>query len=180
MGGVIEVESTIDRGSTFSFTLPVSKVARQIANAAVAAPLPKRALRVLVADDDLINQKVSSRLVSREGHDVTVAGDGKLALEAFIASEWDLVLMDVQMPVMDGLRAAAAIREFEKKTGRPPTPIIALTASVLPEEIGACLTAGMDEVLAKPVAKGALQEVLTRVGNRSSTTSSVEPCVLVA
>ncbi|MCX5744086.1 MAG: response regulator [Proteobacteria bacterium] len=118
---------------------------------------------------------LAARLIACEGHEVVLAVDGKLALEAFAEREWDIVLMDVQMPVMDGLQATEAIRALEKTTGRPRTPIVALTASVLPEEIGSCLASGMDEVLAKPVTKAALLDVLARRVAARATSPSAGP-----
>jgi CheY-like chemotaxis protein len=110
---------------------------------------PDRALRVLLVEDNLINQKVACGLLTRHGHDVVVAENGRLALEALEATEFDMVLMDVQMPVMDGLAATAAIRQREAGTGRR-VPIVALTAETLSGDRERCLEAGMDGYVAKP------------------------------
>jgi two-component system, sensor histidine kinase and response regulator len=109
-----------------------------------------RALRVLLVEDNLVNQVVASRLLENEGHAVVIAGNGLVALDELGRSKFDVVLMDVQMPEMDGLAATAAIRRREAGTGQH-TPIVALTANVLPADRELCLQAGMDGYVAKPV-----------------------------
>ena len=106
--------------------------------------------RVLLAEDNLTNQKLAVRLLSKRGYTVVVAGDGLLALEELRNRDFDLVLMDIQMPHMSGYEATAAIREIEKSTGRR-TPIIALTAHAMRGDVESCLQAGMDDHVAKPI-----------------------------
>jgi CheY-like chemotaxis protein len=108
-----------------------------------------RNLRVLLVEDNVVNQRVARSLLERHGHAVVVAENGRLALEALNGAEFDIVLMDVQMPVMDGLAATQAIRQREEGTGRH-LPIVALTANALKGDRERCLEAGMDGYVAKP------------------------------
>jgi signal transduction histidine kinase/CheY-like chemotaxis protein len=121
-----------------------------------------RNLRVLLAEDNRINQEVARHMLGQLGHAVTVAADGKEALAAFEAGTVDVVFMDVQMPEMNGLEATAAIREREKSTGRH-VPIVAMTAHAMKGDREQCLEAGMDDYLAKPIRREALKEALDRV-----------------
>ena len=114
------------------------------------APAGRRSLRVLLAEDNVVNQKLAARLMEKRGHHVTVAGDGQAALEALERETFDLVLMDVQMPVMDGFEATTAIRKQEEGTGRH-LPIIAMTAHAMTGDRERCLAAGMDGYVSKPV-----------------------------
>ena len=117
------------------------------------------ALSVLLAEDNDVNQKLATRLLEKRGHRVVVVGNGLLALEALNKAHYDLVLMDVQMPEMDGLEATAALRASEKETGRHQ-PVIAMTALVMQGDRERCLAAGMDGYLTKPIRPRALDEVL--------------------
>ncbi len=163
MGGTIAVESKLGVGSTFSFVLPCAAADESSARAASLAPEPTvdRSLRVLIVEDEPINLKVVTSLVRREGHEVSSARDGRGGVALAEKEEWDLVLMDVQMPEMDGLEATRTIRARETRSGSRRVPIVGLTASVLPEEVGACLDAGMDAVMAKPFTLDALRRVLS-------------------
>jgi CheY-like chemotaxis protein len=134
----------------------------------VAAPPPVRneisvqapqGLRILLAEDNLVNQKIAIRLLSSQGHSVTIADDGRKALAALDAESFDIVLMDVQMPVMDGFEAVAEIRKREKATGGHVT-VIAMTAHTLKGDRERCLAAGMDGYVSKPIDKRQLFEVL--------------------
>lgn len=107
-------------------------------------------LRVLVVEDNLVNQQLMIALLSRRQHQVVVAQNGKEALDILEHQSFDIILMDVQMPVMDGLEAARQIRERERQTGGH-VPIIAMTANTLPQDQQMCLQAGMDDHIAKPV-----------------------------
>jgi CheY-like chemotaxis protein len=118
-------------------------------------------LRILLAEDNPVNEKVVVRLVEKLGCHVDVAGNGCLALDALESRSYDLVLMDVQMPVMDGLAATVAIRDRESTTGGHIT-IIAMTAHAMQGDRERCLAAGMDDYLAKPCSLEELREKLAR------------------
>jgi two-component system CheB/CheR fusion protein len=117
-------------------------------------------LRILLVEDNRVNQLVARGLLERQGHSVTLAENGRQAVDLFLREDFDLVFMDVQMPEMDGLEATVAIRAAEAQGDRPRTPIIALTAQALPEDREACLEAGMDFYLSKPVDRQALDEAV--------------------
>jgi signal transduction histidine kinase/CheY-like chemotaxis protein/HPt (histidine-containing phosphotransfer) domain-containing protein len=121
-----------------------------------------RTLRVLLAEDNEVNQELAVRILEKRGHSVFVAGDGQQSLEALEREAFDIVLMDVQMPVMDGLTATAAIREMEKGNGKH-IPIVALTAHAMKGDRERCLEAGMDAYLSKPLRVQELLETLARL-----------------
>jgi two-component system sensor histidine kinase/response regulator len=118
-------------------------------------------LRVLLAEDNEVNQKLATRLLEKRGHSVIVVKNGREALEAIRNAEYDLVLMDVQMPEMDGIAATAALRAIERETGRH-LPVIAMTALVMKGDRERCLGAGMDGYLPKPIRSQELDEVLDK------------------
>jgi CheY-like chemotaxis protein len=120
---------------------------------------PAPYLRVLVAEGNAMNQRLMVRLLEKRGHRVTLAANGREALEAVKKEKFDLVLMDVQMPEMGGLEAAVAIRQDEKSSGRH-TPIVALTASTTEGDREKCLGSGIDSYVAKPVRPLELEELL--------------------
>jgi len=165
MGGVIEVDSELGRGSTFTVILPMPRVGEE----KPATPLPSPdvqpsdsspGLRVLAAEDNTVNQLVLKTLLHQIGVEPVVVGDGAEALEAWEAGHWDAILMDVQMPVMDGPTATRRIREREQQTGRRRTPIIALTANAMSHHVAEYLAAGMDDHVAKPIEAGRLFQAL--------------------
>jgi two-component system sensor histidine kinase/response regulator len=127
--------------------------------------------KVLLVEDNEINQRVARRFLERLGCDVHVVGDGKQAIEAYQQYEFGLVLMDMQMPVMDGLEATRHIRALEKDSGR--TPVVALTANAMTGQLEQCLQAGMDDYLTKPLDVSRLQDVLDRFMTQSTTTVTV-------
>ncbi len=118
-----------------------------------------RRLRVLLAEDNAVNQRVAMQMLANQGHTVVVAADGREAVAAVDRGPFDLVLMDVQMPELDGLEATAAIRRAERTTGRH-VPIVALTAHAMKGDRERCLAAGMDGYLAKPIQAGALLQII--------------------
>ena len=164
MGGRITVDSELDQGSTFHvwLPLPAGDATRAESDAAeVAVTLPP--LRLLVADDVAQNGELLQLILGREGHQVTLASDGLQALKAFSDERFDVVLMDVHMPGLDGLGATRRIRNFEHAQGRGHTPVVALTASVLEEDRQAALAAGMDGFAVKPVEPARLFAEIARV-----------------
>lgn len=159
MGGELDCASVPGSGSRFWVTLPFESVAdsRQVVPAAVAVvDAEQQALRVLLADDHPTNRRVVELMLAGTGIDLTVAEDGKDALELFRIQAFDVILMDMQMPVMDGLTAVREIRREEAARGCPRTPIVMLTANVLPEHVAAGAEAGADGHLPKPLSVQAL------------------------
>ncbi len=132
-----------------------ASTAQQESSPALAEGGPLPPLRILLAEDSLVNQKLAVGLLSRHGHSVIVANDGQEAVAALAQHEVDLVLMDVQMPVMDGFEATAAIRAREKRSGKH-VPILAMTAHALKGDRERCLEAGMDDYIAKPISANQL------------------------
>jgi len=177
MGGAIRVESEARRGSTFHFTArfgagrpaeapPTDAGSLQKLAEAAGAPPPaldsSLNLRVLLAEDNVVNQRLVKRLLEKRGHRVAVAASGREALDWLDREGFDLILMDVQMPDMDGLETTAVIREREKKTGGY-TPIVALTAHSMKGDRERCLAAGMDNYINKPVEAAKLLELVESV-----------------
>jgi CheY-like chemotaxis protein len=122
-----------------------------------------QSLRVLLAEDNPVNVKFALKLLEREGHTVTLAGNGKQAVDLYQSSAFDIVLMDVQMPEMDGLDATRAIRQIEMDRNGIHIPIIAMTANAMAGDREMCMQAGMDGYVAKPVKKDALFAEIGRV-----------------
>jgi two-component system, sensor histidine kinase and response regulator len=135
---------------------------------------PSLSLRVLLAEDNLVNQRLAVRLLEKRGHHVVVAGNGREALQALEKANFDLVFMDVQMPEMDGLEATAVIREREKDSGLRQ-PIIALTAHAMKGDREKCLAGGMDGYLTKPIRPQELDAILEEyVSRRQADARAIE------
>ena len=164
MGGRIWAESTVGKGSVFAFAVPFeSWAAADRPTAAPAgtgfnAPLP--ALRILLAEDSPDNCTITMAYLEDTPYRVEIAENGAIAFERFIAGHYDLVLMDRQMPIMDGLTATRTIRAWEQANDRLPTPIIALTASALKRDREMCLAAGCTAFLTKPIKQEVLLQAI--------------------
>lgn len=156
MGGSISVESQAQRGSTFVFTVRARPLEAAVEEPASSAPMtPTAPLRILVAEDNPVNQTLVSRILVRAGHTVAVAANGQEAVEMCSSGRFDLILMDVQMPVLDGFEATARVRELDRARG-VRTPVIALTANAMKGDRERCLGAGMDGYISKPVSRDEL------------------------
>ena len=165
MSGELSLSSEPGVGSTFVVTLPL---ARGSADAVVSQRQTREAapealgesLRVLAAEDNQVNQLVLSTLLGQLGVQPRFVGDGAQALEAWRQEPWDLILMDAQMPVMDGIEATRLIRTEETRLGLTRTPIIALTANALSHQVAEYVASGMDQVVAKPIEVARLVEAM--------------------
>jgi two-component system, sensor histidine kinase and response regulator len=135
---------------------------------------PETVLRVLVAEDNPVNQRLAVRMLEKRGHRVVVAGNGREALDALAKDTFDLVFMDVQMPEMDGIKATAGIRKKEIDTGRHQI-VVALTAHAMKGDRERCLANGMDEYLSKPIRPQELDEILERyLALRAKSSDAIE------
>ena len=167
MGGDIGVVSEPKRGSAFWFSVPLPSAegASEAATVTTLLSLPSgRGYRLLVAEDNAVNQQILQGVLEQQGHSLMLVGDGDMALKARQSGgPFDMILMDVQMPGLDGIDATRAIRVWEREAGHNPIPIIALTANTLPEEVIRCREAGMDAHVAKPIDWGALSSTMDRL-----------------
>lgn len=168
MGGRLEVRSTPGEGSEFAFVLPLGRI--DAAPAAVATAGEDGAppsLRILVAEDNPNNQLVLSALLEPFGVELTLVDDGQAAVDACAVGGFDVVLMDAQMPRLNGVEATQAIRRMERERGLPRLPIIALTANVMAHQVEEYLQAGMDGFVAKPIQLAELVAALAAVPSRA-------------
>lgn len=192
MGGDIVVTSKIGKGSQFTATIPLKVVADSTENGNPESEHPPAhanlpgsnddetveskyhgpALRILLAEDGQVNRIVAEQMLTHRGHLVDLAENGEIAVEKALERDYDAILMDLQMPVMNGLEATAKIREHEKSQDRSPVIIIAMTANVGKEDQDACLAAGMNAFISKPFRSAKLfEKVEGRTDNQSVTTA---------
>ena len=178
MSGEITAQSRPGEGSCFTVSIPLSRTRSVAAHDAASDAAKARAaeqvsvavgptpwigdapLKVLMAEDHPVNQRVVQAILSGGGMEVTTVGDGAQAVEAFTAGAFDLILMDMQMPVMDGLTATRAIRAAEQSAGRPRTPLIMLSANAMAQHLQDAADAGADSHLAKPITPGSLMAAI--------------------
>ncbi|MCR5877959.1 ATP-binding protein [Phenylobacterium sp. J367] len=168
MGGSIDVESREGKGSAFTVELPLQQGEASHA-AEPAGPNHDSGIRLLAAEDNPTNRQVLTAVMNSLGIDIDIVPDGKACVDAWRIGGYDLILMDIQMPVMDGIEAAREIRAAEKKMKRPRTPIVALTANALSHQIAEYLAAGMDGHVAKPIEIAKLYEAISSALNAAAT-----------
>jgi PAS domain S-box-containing protein len=171
MGGKISAESQYNIGSTFKFCVKINTVGyfdkvseiTQVENENRDLKLPER-LRVLVAEDEIINQKIIKNILSKGGCSTTIVSNGREVLKALEVQKFDILLLDMCMPVIDGYEVTKNIREKEKRTGEH-IPIIAISAVVIKEEVDRCFSLGIDEYIVKPVRKNEIFKAILKLIN---------------
>ncbi|MDF2591544.1 MAG: response regulator [Clostridia bacterium] len=167
MDGSIRVESELGEGSRFIISLELEDAAAALdilEESTVPRDSDLSGLKLLIAEDNSINREIIGLYLKKLGCDYDIVENGRLAVESFEKGQYDMVLMDVQMPEMDGLEAARIIRNKERDTGSK-IPIIALTASAMVEDIDKCLAAGMDAHISKPLKVDKLREAIDKILN---------------
>jgi signal transduction histidine kinase/CheY-like chemotaxis protein len=160
MGGAIHLESEVGKGSRFVFEIPCKPADLPSDSFRAVAPAKLPRLRILLAEDNRVNQRVAACMLEKAGHFVTIVSNGVEALDALTRNKFDLVLMDVHMPEMDGLQAVARIRSGERTSGGH-IPVVAMTADAMEGDRTRCLSAGMDAYVSKPVQ---LSDLLLAIG----------------
>lgn len=169
MNSEIAIESTDGAGTSISISLPFKLPVVEVEQKSVELgtkddpPLARILSRILIAEDDSVSSLTCKRMLEKSGHFVTTAKDGQEVLQQLTEQDFNLILMDVQMPVMDGVEATKAIRGASSLGGKSSIPIIAMTAYAMAGDKEKFLAAGMDEYIAKPIDKAALLEVIERV-----------------
>jgi CheY-like chemotaxis protein len=168
MGGAINATSEPGAGTVFEVLLPLEGMATVAVDPALQPSddgfmEPIRAFNILAAEDNPINQLVLKTLLAQFDLSVTIVDDGVEAVASWRTADWDLILMDVQMPVLDGPSATRQIRALEAETGREPVPIVALTANAMVHQIETYYAAGMNDVIAKPIDVRELLRVIQAV-----------------
>jgi signal transduction histidine kinase/CheY-like chemotaxis protein len=170
MGGSIHVESREGEGSTFTVELPLTRgEAAETEEADAVADSEDRNIRLLAAEDNPTNQQVLAAVMESLGIDIDIVADGRQAVDAWRVGGYDLILMDIQMPVLDGIDAAREIRAIEIDEKRKRTPIVALTANALTYQVEEYMAAGMDGHVAKPIEIAKLYEAISATLNAVAT-----------
>nr|CRH08004.1 Putative sensor histidine kinase with a response regulator receiver domain [Candidatus Magnetococcus massalia] len=180
MGGAFSAAARQEGGSLFTLelALPIHEIGgvnQRPQTVDENLPQPADSLKILLVEDDPINREVGEGLLSDAGHQVMLAEDGYVALKLTPAISFDLILMDLRMPGLDGLETTRRIRQQEREEGRCATAIVALTADVLKETLEQCMDAGMDEVLTKPVHIERLHQVLQQIHAHPDATVVQQP-----
>ncbi|MBT3342374.1 MAG: response regulator [Gemmatimonadetes bacterium] len=179
MGGRIDLTSSEGQGSTFHLFIPFDPTTQAPALAVPAAVVEEtqivRGLQVLLVEDNVLNRRVARALLATDEHQIIEAENGRLGVEVSQQQPFDLILMDIQMPEMDGFSATAAIRELERSASSSRVPIIALTAHAMQEDRDRCLAAGMDDFVSKPIRRDALRQTIHRVMSSDQPATTVDP-----
>jgi len=164
MQGTIHVDSEPGKGTTFLFDLlfdiPSEEVKQHLIDSAIMQPRLNRNLSILLVEDVKINVIVATELLRTMGHTITTAENGVIALEHLKKSDFDIVLMDCQMPTMDGYQCTRMIRHPDSEVRNPSIPVIAMTAHAMSGDREKCLEAGMDDYITKPIDGKLLAEKL--------------------
>jgi len=166
MGGDLVLDSEVGRGTCFSFTLDLPAAPAPVASAPAAAAWTQAGrdqARILLVEDTPVNQALGRSILRKAGYQVALAQDGVEALEMMDRESYTLVLMDMQMPRMDGLEATRRIRALERQRGEVHIPVVALTANALDSDRQRCLEAGMDAFLAKPFKMEEVIDLVSRL-----------------
>ncbi len=164
MGGTLEVKSNLGKGSCFRFSIPFQlpdweETSQESQKPTIADPATTR-LRILLVEDVRVNIMVATGMIRSMGHDVSVAENGRLALEELSRNDFDIVLMDCQMPIMDGYECTRRLRSGESGVRDPKIPVIAMTANAMSGDREKCLEAGMTDYISKPIDRNILAEML--------------------
>jgi len=163
MGTHISFESELNEGSTFWFNLSISTRHKNRSGVFNKENPGQRSLKILLVEDNMLNQKFAKVTLTKKGHFLDIVENGKLAVEKFKSDIYDLILMDIQMPIMNGIEAAKEIRNIEKEKNLEPIKIIAVTAYALDNKREECIKAGMDNFLAKPFKPNQLVRMIDEI-----------------